>query len=314
MERTIGVEERIRRAEEIYNRRKMQGGVRVPTTKVNSREKVEYKLFKKMILQILICLVIYFIFYLIKNSNYIFSEDVINKTKEMLSHDINFQNLYNQAIVYYNDNLKSFFQIEEDKNGTTNNINNNEIQNEQSTNVLENGNNEISNEQLGVGGGEETNEVSEVSADEQKQEPKVELTQMEIDANEIKSNYNFILPLKGTVTSRYGPRTPTQIISANHAGIDVGVNEGTKFISAMEGTAILVSGEGSYGNHVYIQNGNVITVYAHCKTIYIKQGEYVKQGQEIGEVGQTGNATGPHLHFEVKKDGRTVNPEYILSF
>ena len=85
LERAISAEERIRRAEEIYQRRKMQGGVRVSTSSVNSTSNKEYRLFKKLALQIAICLLLYFIFYLINNSNYIFSESVINKTKEFLS-------------------------------------------------------------------------------------------------------------------------------------------------------------------------------------------------------------------------------------
>ena len=57
-----------------------------------------------------------------------------------------------------------------------------------------------------------------------------------------------------------------------------------------------------------------MTVYAHCKTIYVKQGDKITQGQEIGEVGSTGNVTGPHLHFTIKKDGKAVNPlDYISS-
>ena len=137
---------------------------------------------------------------------------------------------------------------------------------------------------------------------------------MEIDANDIKANYSLILPLKGTVTSRFGTRTPTDIVSANHAGIDIGVNEGTVFVASMEGTVTNVSSEGSYGNHVYIQNGDVTTLYAHCKTIYVNTADKVTQGQQIGEVGSTGNATGPHLHFEIRKSDRVVNPEYILAF
>ena len=138
---------------------------------------------------------------------------------------------------------------------------------------------------------------------------------MELDAKEIKEKYSMILPLTGyTTTSRYGPRTPTDIVSANHKGIDIGANEGTVFIAAMSGTVTIASGEGSYGNHIFIENGDVITVYAHCKTLYVKPGDKVEQGQKIGEVGSTGNATGPHLHFEIRKSGRTVDPEYILQF
>ncbi len=265
----------------------MQGGVRVPTNNVNTKIRPEYRMFKKLILQIIICLLIYFIFYLIKNSNYIFSEDVIKKTREFLSYDINFQNLYMQAGDYYNNNIKAFFKTEKEDE-----IDNTNEQTEEVTNV-ENTNEVNSNEQVegGIGGGEEgasllSNEIVEVSSDEEQKE-EVKLTQMEIDANEIKANYNFILPLKGTISSRFGPRQATEIVSANHAGIDIAVNEGTIFVASMEGKVTYVSSEGGYGNHVYIENNDVITLYAHCKTIYVKEGDNISQGQQIGEVGQT---------------------------
>jgi murein DD-endopeptidase MepM/ murein hydrolase activator NlpD len=307
MEKTISSEERIRRAEEIYNRRRTQTGVRVPTDSVNTNFNDKYKLYKKLILQIAICFVLYFICYLIKNSNYIFSEDFINKTKELLSYDINFNNTYNQIIEYYNNNLKVYFENSEESNNTNEEVQNSEI---------------INTEEAGIGGGndEELNLVAETTSITEQattvdEETQVELSQMEIDANDIKANYSLILPLSGyTVTSRYGPRTATEIVSANHAGIDIAANEGTVFIASMEGTVITASSGATYGNHILIKNGDVITLYAHCKTLYVNEGDTIVQGQKLGEVGQTGNATGPHLHFEIRKDGRTVNPEFVLSF
>ena len=312
MERAISSEERIRRAEEIYNRRRMQTGVRVPSSRVNTYNRNEsfpdkYKLYKKLILQIAICFVIYFIFYLIKNSNYIFSEDFINKTRELLAYDINFSNIYNTAIEYYNNNLKSqfmFVESNEDEKQDNNELTTNEVQE-----------NAITNEQVGgIGGGDDDNVEQNGEAEQVSNEPTVQLSQMEIDANDIKQNHNLILPLAGTVTSRYGPRDGNEIVSSNHGGIDIGVNEGTVFVAAMSGTVIEASGEGSFGNHIYIQEGDVITIYAHCKTLYVKKGDVITQGQKIGEVGQTGNATGPHLHFEIRKAGRKVNPEYVITF
>lgn len=290
MERTISAEERIRRAEEIYQRRKVQSDVRVPTSNVNSKRNIDYRMFKKLILQIVICLLIYFIFYLIKNSNYIFSEDVISKTRAFLSYDINFQELYYQAQEYYNDNIKSILEnFDENTNEMVNEVVNEQIENE----IQDNINEEFVNTQIesGIGGGEEgelllANETIETSADEQ-EKIKEELTQMEIDAKNIKENYSIILPLKGIVSSRFGSREPTEIVSANHAGIDIAANEGTVFIAAMEGVVTLVSSESGYGNHVYIENNDVTTVYAHCKTIYVKEGDKISQGQQIGEVGQT---------------------------
>jgi len=68
------------------------------------------------------------------------------------------------------------------------------------------------------------------------------------------------------------------------------------------------------GNHIKILNNDVMTLYAHCKTIYVKEGEIVNQGQAIAEVGATGNVTGPHLHFEVRKDNRYVDPDLLIGF
>ena len=320
VERVVSSEERIRRAEEIYNRRRMQTGVRLPSSRVNTYNKNEtfpdkYKLYKKLILQVAICFVIYFIFYLVKNSNYIFSEDFMTKTREFLSYDINFGNIYNMAIEYYNNNLKSQFVLtspnEENKEESN--------QNSENTNVVQE--NSIVNEQTGgIGGGDDQEELQNTIADNREvteasaPEVTVQLSQMEIDANDIKQNHNLIVPLVATITSRYGPREGSEIVSSNHGGIDIGASEGTVFVASMSGTVIEASGEGSFGNHIYIQEGDVVTIYAHCKTIYVKKGDVITQGQKLGEVGQTGNATGPHLHFEIRKAGRKVNTEYVITF
>ena len=98
----------------------MQGGVRVSTSSVNSKKQPEYSLFKKLALQIAICFLIYFIFYLIQNSNYFFSEDVINKTKDFLSYDINFQNIFKQMGDYYNEHIAVFFDSDNQEKKNSN--------------------------------------------------------------------------------------------------------------------------------------------------------------------------------------------------
>ena len=96
LERTLTGEEKIRKAEEIYKRRRdgYSYGRDNRALKVSVKEEKNFSLFKKMILQIAICFVIYFIYYLIQNSNYIFSEEVLAKTKEILSYDIDIASLY----------------------------------------------------------------------------------------------------------------------------------------------------------------------------------------------------------------------------
>ena len=80
----------------------------------------------------------------------------------------------------------------------------------------------------------------------------------------------------------------------------------------MGGIVTLVSSEGDYGNHIKIRCNNVTTLYAHCLNVYVKEGQIVAQGQDIGEVGSTGNSTGPHLHFEIRVDDRFVNPSKVI--
>ena len=114
---------------------------------------------------------------------------------------------------------------------------------------------------------------------------------MEKDAQFIKDNYEIVLPVQGIVTSRFGNREKTDIISENHEGIDIGATEGTKIVSAIDGKVTLVSEIGEYGNHIKIENRNFTTFYAHCKNVLVSEGEEVRKGDKIAEVGSTGRVT-----------------------
>ena len=285
------------------------------TSNVNMAEKKKISLFKKMMMQLAICAVIYIIFYLIKNTNYIFSDDVIKKTKEFLSYDINFGVIQEQISSFIDNNKDKFdsFGItdNESENEITNDIQGNIINEVQTntTNQVQTNNitNEITNTIGGIGGAS-NNAVIETKTDGE------EKSQAELDIEYIKANYSFKLPVTGTVTSRYGEREETEVVSANHQGIDIGANEGTAIYAAMEGTVTVASEEGEYGKHIDITNGDVLTRYAHCSKLLVKEGQYVKQGDKIAEVGSTGNSTGPHLHFEIRRDNRIVNPDEIIKF
>lgn len=269
MERAASVDEKIRRAEEIYIRRQQQNTNRVQA-RVNVHDDIkDYKLFKKMILQIVICLLIYFIFYLIKNSNYIFSEEFLNKTKEVLSYDINLQSQYEHVMNLINKEEQPQ-KIEEQ-----NKIDENIEQDSQNNIEVPEQNNQTTTDTLSA-------------TDETFIEESSSLSQPQTDAQLIKQNYSIIKPLTGTITSRFGLRNPTtETVPKYHTGIDIAANTGTVFISAMEGKVILVSSQGDYGNHIKIQKDDVITLYAHCSKIYVTEGQEITQGQELGEVGAT---------------------------
>lgn len=287
MERTMSVEEKIRRAEQIYERRKQGSDKQIATVSVNN-EKKDIRLLKKMIVQILICISIYLVIYFINNSEYVFSKDFINKINEILSYDVNFMDLYNTIKDQYNKII----------------VNNNEQEQPEQTKEQEE-----NTTQDGIGGAvEDLQNTSDV-----KEETTKELSQSEQDIINVKNTTTFIKPIEGIISSKYGQRdTATGRVPKNHTGTDIAANLGTKIKSASDGEVVLDSEEGDYGKHLKIQIGEVSIIYAHCNNLYVKQGDKVTQGQEIAEVGSTGNSTGPHLHFEIRISERTVDPQSIL--
>jgi murein DD-endopeptidase MepM/ murein hydrolase activator NlpD len=117
-----------------------------------------------------------------------------------------------------------------------------------------------------------------------------------------------------TVTSGYGWRThPIEGVEKFHTGVDLRGPEGAPIAAAAEGTVVSAGLRGGYGNVVELDHGRGLhTLYAHAASVEVRPGDHVQRGQEIAEVGQTGHATGPHLHFEVRVEGRPVDPNSAL--
>lgn len=299
MERVMTVEERIRRAEEIYERRKRNEGLTVVHNEKSQKEKndkKDVKLLKKMIIQLIVCICIYFVIYTIQNNQYIFSEDFINKVNEIISYDIDFPQVYEDAKNY----LIGVFSSQRENENQEQNNETNEIQSNETAN--------------GIGGAvEENEEIVGEETTEQETAEEQNLSQEEQDILNVKNTTSFIKPVEGTISSTYGYReTATGNVPKNHTGTDIAAILGTKIKSATDGQVVLVSEEGDYGKHIKIQIGEVSIIYAHCNSIYVKEGDMVTQEQEIAEVGSTGNSTGPHLHFEIRISERTVDPQKIL--
>ena len=120
--------------------------------------------------------------------------------------------------------------------------------------------------------------------------------------------------MEGIISSRFGEREATEVVSANHQGIDIAVNTGTDVKASMKGKVKEVSIYGDYGTHIIIENEDVITLYAHLSEALVSEGEEIEQGRVIAKTGSTGKSTGPHLHFEIRRNNVAVNPQDILEF
>lgn len=288
LERTLSDEEKIRKAIEISqrrnnNRRASYQEVSIPS----SNSKKEYKLFKRMIMQVMICALIYLIFYLITTTNYVFSEDVINKTNSILNYDIEFYNIYKQGI----NKIKGFVSEFNSKNGG--NVEANEIKSEDNNEIKESENAEIKNNETLVSS----------------------ISQMEKDAEDVKKICNFQKPLSGKITSEFGEREViSSVMTADHKGIDIAANSGTDIQAAISGQVVEADSNSEYGKFIKIKNEDVLTVYAHCSKLKVKKGDSIEKGDVIAEVGSTGKSTGPHLHFEIRLSDRYINPRLVIQF
>lgn len=117
-----------------------------------------------------------------------------------------------------------------------------------------------------------------------------------------------------TITSYHGTRLhPVLKVYKTHTGIDIGASYGTSILAASSGTVILSGWQSGYGNTIIIDHGGGIsTLYGHSSKLLVSEGQKVSAGQVIAKVGSTGMSTGPHLHFEVRKNGTPVNPlDYV---
>lgn len=189
MERTLSQDERIRRAEEIYYRRQnLRERTKRATVNVSSEPR-NLKLLKRVALQIIICVLIYFIFYLVNTTNYSFSEDALGKTEELISQDLDFTGIYNNISNWINSYISSLNINKEDTNTVVNEVKAEEVENTVSgeNKIIEQGeiNNTNENQNIAV--------VAEVNEETTGQTEVKEIELSETDR--IKQKYSFILPI-----------------------------------------------------------------------------------------------------------------------
>ena len=148
------------------------------------------------------------------------------------------------------------------------------------------------------------------AASSQSQEPPPLSSKVSVSQGIAKLGFLWPLFVPGTVTSRFGQRThPITKEADYHMGVDIHVPHGAPIRAAKAGTVVFSGLRGGYGNAVIIQHdAKSSSLYAHCSRLLVKRGRKVYQGQVIAAVGETGRATGPHLHFEIRTGGGVVNP------
>ncbi len=124
----------------------------------------------------------------------------------------------------------------------------------------------------------------------------------------------FIMPANGRLTSGYGYRRhPIYRVRKFHTGVDIAAPTGAPIRCGGDGTVVHASRWGGYGRCIIVDHGgNLATLYGHCSRVAVTKGQSVTKAQVIGYVGSTGVSTGPHLHFEVRRNGRHTNPKPFL--
>ena len=116
-----------------------------------------------------------------------------------------------------------------------------------------------------------------------------------------------IFPTKSRkITSKYGMRN-----GKLHKGVDIGVPLGTEVFNILPGVVVGIGQGGTYGKYIIIQHLHYKTVYAHLSKHLVKIGDFILSGTSVGLSGNTGHSTGPHLHFEIKKNDRFIDPMSI---
>ena len=136
-----------------------------------------------------------------------------------------------------------------------------------------------------------------------------------VNMEQVLLGFDYSVPVSGSVSSAFGYRDhPMEGEERFHYGIDLAADTGTEVRCFADGTVTAVGESSSYGKYCIVAHENEFsTLYAHCNKILVSSGASVGRGTPIAEVGETGMATGPHLHFELQRDGVYLNPVYYVS-
>ena len=249
------------------------------------KNKKDY-LTKTLILQFSVCLILFGLLFALKSSNNAFYKEVKNLFSDRLEDNISFDEVQS---VFSNIKQKT---SENKKENTT----------ESETEYIPPEEPSLSAQIIASGGNDKKVSSAEEIPDN-------------VSRDDYELSQKMILPVKGTVSSEFGTRIhPISGDLRFHAGIDIAADEGTKIHSAFYGEVVKADYDQWNGNFIKIQHENgIMTVYCHCKKLNVKKGQIIRAGEIIGTVGSTGNSTGPHLHFELRINNISYNPEKALN-
>ena len=270
------------------------------------------------------CLAVLLILIDILNINYINNNKYMLKLKKQYSQSYSINDVKNKSLKLTKYTANLFIKIVPEK--VQNKFKNiyvdvKEVFNNNNRNILvyEENNEEIKSQYIvntqndGMGAS-----IVESEGSLEKKEAVEVVSAISSEDNELKyikdNNISFIMPTNGTITSEFGAR---EIIFTDidpyHTGLDIANKIGTNIVASTDGVVTKVSNNKYNGNFVEITNGKVITKYAHMESVSTKNGAIVKAGDIIGKMGETGYATGPHLHFEVVIDSVKIDPAKVLN-
>jgi len=237
-----------------------------------------------MVRQLAVCLFIFLVIFLVKSIDTPFTNYITGKVKYVLEQEIELDSIF-KTVDNALGKLKNDSVPDNGKKDQTDNVNTSQLP--------------INNSSGKLTKGDSLPETSVLSASTD-------------DLNDY--IVNMTTPVNGVLSSPFGERTdPITKALKIHEGIDVEAAKGADILAAMEGTVVDTGSSPSYGKYLRIRHGNGFeTVYAHCSVVSVVQGQKIAQGAVIAKVGNTGASVGTHLHFEVWKDGKAVNPlEYV---
>lgn len=253
-----------------------------------------------IIRKVIICILILVVLGIIKSANTPTTIYLMDNVKWALTQSIDYQSFYKSISGYFTDLISDEKGIKEK---TSNDMTVPEI-----TNTSNNGETKEAKDQQKIKpdqnkGSEEASNVvpGEKGSDIQKDNDK---------PVSVKDADRFILPVNGFLGSLYGERIhPIKKTTEFHKGIDIEAAKGDSIKAASDGEIIEEGTNSTYGKYIKIRHdGGLETVYAHCAVLSAKKDQKVKQGEVIAKVGDTGTSTGAHLHFEIWKDGKPVDP------